>query len=301
MSYRLPPLVWLRAFEAAGRLRSFRAAGQELHVTPSAISHHVRSLEQRLGRPLFQRSGNSVELTREGEGYLAGVSAGFAQLESAAEVFDSPAAPPRLTIGAFPFLVSEVLVPDLGELRTRLPGVAISVVSGTHLELLTHADPDRRVDAIIRYGDGRFPACTARKLTEVELIPVSTPALLARAGRGGDEQLVVNGPRITVAGPFDGWSRWAESTGTALSPIADVLRFDSYLSAMRAVEQGLGVGLGIRPFVDSWLASGRITVVLDRPAAAGQASYLVTAQCTGARPELDALADWLLGRFASNR
>jgi DNA-binding transcriptional LysR family regulator len=294
---RLPPLVWLKAFEAAGRLQSFRAAADELHVTASAISHHVRSLERHLARPLFQRTGNSVGLTREGEAYLARLSAGFAQLAGAADVLDSPTASRRLTIGAFPFLVSEVLMPGLAELRSRLPGVAISVVSGTHLELLTHADPTLRVDAIIRYGDGRFPGCQARKLTDVTLVPVSAPALAA-----GDDaaaaRLVANGPRIAVAGPFDGWSTWTKATGVVLSPEAEVLTFDSYVTAMRAAEQGLGAGLGIRPFVDPWLESRRLRILLDRPAAVGEASYLVTAVHAGPRPELDTLAEWLLGRFA---
>ena len=297
MSHRLPPLVWLKAFEAAGRLQSFRAAADELHVTASAISHHVRSLERHLARPLFQRTGNSVCLTREGEAYLSRLSAGFVQLASAAEVLEGASGARRLTIGAFPFLVSEVLMPGLAELRSRLPGVALSVVSGTQLELLSHMDPKLRVDAIIRYGNGRFPACQARKLTDVALVPVAAPAL-AVADEDAAHRLIAGGPRITVAGPFDGWSAWAEATGAALSPEAEVLTFDSYLTAMRAAEQGLGVALGIRPFVDPWLESRRIRVLVDRPAAAGEASYLVTAHHAHPRPELDTLADWLLGRFA---
>jgi len=298
---RLPPLIWLRAFEAAGRLRSFRAAAQELHVTPSAISHQVRALEGRLGRPLFERSGNRVRLTCEGERYLAQVSAGFAQLSRAADALDQPTASPRLHIGAFPFLVSEILIPHLDELRARLPGVALSVGSGTQLGLLTHADPAARLDAIIRYGDGRFPGCTARKLTDVELVPIASPVLLTRVAPNGAETLVANGPRIGVSGPFDGWSAWADATGVTLSPAAEFIAFDSYLSAMRATEQGLGVGLGIRPFIDPWLRSGRIALVLDRSAPAGEASYLVTAQHAGARPELDVLEDWLLARFRQPR
>lgn len=297
MPNRLPPLVWLKAFEAAGRLQSFRAAAEELHVTPSAISHHVRSLERRLGRPLFERAGNSVKLTREGELYAARISEGFARLSSAAEVFDVPTTARRLTIGAFPFLVSEILVPNLGELRARLPGVALAVVSATHLGLLTHADPAHRIDAIIRYGDGHFPSCAARKLTDVDLVPVASPGLLGKADFRDVRRLLAHGPRVTIDGPFDGWSVWATATGITVSPRSDALAFDSYLSAMRAVEQGLGVGLGIRPFIDPWLAAGRVAIVLDKPVEADQASYLVTAQYAGARPELDVLADWLLARF----
>ena len=298
MTNRLPPLVWLKAFEAAGRLQSFRAAAEELHVTPSAVSHHVRSLERRLGRPLFERAGNSVKLTREGEAVRgADLRRVRASVERGRGVRRSCAR--RLTIGAFPFLVSEILVPNLGELRARLPGVSLAVVSETHLGLLTHADPAQRIDAIVRYGDGRFPACTARKLTDVELVPVASPELLGTADKRDAKRLLAHGPRVTIDGPFDGWSVWASATGIAVSPRSDALAFDSYLSAMRAVEQGLGVGLGIRPFIDPWLAERRVAIVLDEPVTADQASYLVTAQYAGARPELDVLSDWLLARFVN--
>lgn len=294
---RLPPLSWLRAFEAAGRLQSFRDAAHELHVTPSAVSHHVRSLEQHLGRPLFQRTGNSVRLTREGAGYLERLSAGFAQLACAAQALSDAGEPGRLTVGAFPFLVSEVLMPALAELRARLPGVAIAVVSDTQLQSLTDADPARRVDAVIRYGDGRFPGCTARKLTDVSLVPVAAPGRVPD-GTAEARRLVTDGPRIAVTGPFEGWRVWARATGTALSSSADVLSFDSYPSAMRAAEQGLGVGLGLRPFIDPWLESGRLAVLLDRPVPVDQASYLVTAHYAAHRPDLEVLADWLVERFS---
>ena len=298
MSRRLPPLVWLRAFEAAGRLQSFRAAAEELHVTASAISHHIRSLEGQIGRPLFQRTGSGVRLTREGEAYLARLSAGFEQLAQAADVLEEPAAPRQLTLGAFPFLVSEVLMPGLVELRRRLPGVGISVVSDTHLDSLTHADPKRRVDAVIRYGTGRFPGCRARKLTDVSLVPVAAPALVP-ADEAEALRRVVGGPRVAVAGPFEGWAAGAAATGVGLSPDAEVLTFDSYLTAMRATEQGLGVGLGIRPFIDRWLADRRVRILVERSAPVGEGSYLVTARHAAPRAELDVLAAWLADRFAS--
>lgn len=296
MSSRLPPLSWLRAFEAAGRLQSFRAAAAELHVTPSAISHHVRALEERVGRPLFVRTGSGVALTREGEAYLARVSAGFETLAAAGDVLEAPAAGRRLRLGGFPFLVSEVLVPNLAGLRERLPGVALKVSTETDLVALTRADPEQRLDAVIRYGSGRFPGYSARKLTDVALVPVAAPALLA-AARDTPEVLIHQGPRVAVAGPYSGWAMWTAGSGIAVDAAAEVVAFDSYLSAMRATEQGLGVGIGVLPFVDLWLAAGRLAVVLDVPVPAQQGAYLVTGRYAAARPELDVLADWLQERF----
>jgi len=300
MPQQLPPLVWLRAFDAAGRLQSFKAAARELHVTPSAVSHHVRSLENFLGRPLFQRSGNRVRLTTEGETYLHRVSAGFAELARAADVLSPYDRSRKLIIGAFPYLVSEVLLPQLAELRERLPGISLSIVSGTQLGLLTHIDPDQRVDALIRYGNGHFPSCTARKLTDVSLIPIAAPGFVRQMSTT-PEFAIANGPRVAVEGPFDGWSAWAETAGITLDDMAEVLTVDSYLAAMRAVEQGLGAGLGIRPFIDGWLTDRRIEILLHADCALGEASYLVTAQHANARPELDVLHEWLLERFHLTR
>lgn len=292
---RLPPLTWLRAFEAAGRHESFRAAAAELHLTPSAISHHVRALESRLGQPLFERTPNRVALTEEGRAYLARLSAGFAELAAAAEVFELRDASRRLVIGAFPFLASEVLLPGLPALQAQLPGVGISVVSETALARLTDADPGRRVDAIVRYGTGRFPGCRARRLTAVELVPVAAPGY---AGGRDPRVLVSEGPRIAVSGPFAGWQVWSEGAGVPLgSGAAEVLTVDNYQTAMRAAEQGVGIGLGIRPFVDAWIRQGRLSVLLNRPVPAGQSSYLVTPQHSQGRPDLGVLAAWLEGLF----
>ncbi len=291
----LPPLTWLRAFEAAGRSSSFRAAADELHVTPSTISHHVRDLEARLAVPLFDRSGGGVRLTAEGEAYLARVSAGFEALAEAADALVAGHAAHTLRIGAFPFLASEVLIPNLEELRARLPGVTLSVVSDTSVAALTRADPADRLDAIVRYGDGRFPGYRARKLTDVALVPIASPGLLTTLDSGSAAMAAA--PRITVAGPYDGWAVWSEGSGITL-PDADLLVFDSYLAAMRATEQGLGIGLGILPFIRSWLDERRVVPVLEQPVPAGQSSYLVTAHHAGDRREVMVLEEWLLARFA---
>lgn len=298
MPQRLPPLTWLRAFEAAGRLESFRAAAEELHVTPSTISHHIGDLETQLQVPLFQRGGNGVRLTREGEAYLTRISRGFAVLTDAAQVLQAPAAVSRLSIGAFPFLVSEVLIPGLGELRARLGPVTVSVVSDTRLSTLTEADPQHRLDAVIRYGQGRFAGCVGSKLSDVSLVVVAAPDLAGSFDRAGASTPLDQAPRVGVAGPFDGWGVWARGAGVRLPAGGDELVFDSYLSAMRAVEQGLGLGLGIRPFIHPWLQTGRVVVVDPREVPAGQDSYLVTARYRGIRPQLQVLGEWLAERLA---
>ena len=297
LSKQLPPLTWLRAFEAAGRLQSFRGAALELHLSPSAVSHHIRSLEEHLAKPLFQRTGNSVILTLEGGVYLQEISAGFVRLTGAVEVFEQFEQHTRLTIGAFPFLVNEWLLPNLGELRELLGGMDISVVSDTRLELLTVADPGKRVDAIIRYGNGKFPSCKSVKLTDVTLVPVASPELI---GRFGADDLLRNGPCIVVTGPFNAWEVWAAGANVEFVKNRSALNFDSYDTALQAAEHGLGVALGIRPFIDEWLKEGRLHIVKDHCVDAGQSSYLVTPRHDNLRPELALCTSWLSNLFAQS-
>ena len=293
-SKQLPPLTWLRAFEAAGRFQSFRAAAEELHLSPSAISHHIRSLEEYLAKPLFQRTGNRVILTLEGSAYLAEVSAGFTRLKNAAHVIDNFDPQKQLTIGAFPFLVNESLLPNLNQLREMLGGREISVVSDTRLEQLTAADPNKRVDAIIRYGNGKFPGCTAVKLTDITLVPVASPELIERVGA---DRLLAEGTRIIVDGPFKGWDTWARGAKVNFAENTSKLSFDSFVTALQAAEHGLGITLGIRPFVDEWLNQGRLATVTDQHINAGQGSYLVMARHDNLRTDLALLTTWLTNLF----
>jgi DNA-binding transcriptional LysR family regulator len=103
----LPPLSWLRSFEAAGRLLSFKQAASELCVSPSTISHQIRDLEDYLGTPLFVR-GKQLRLTEEGRSYLSPVESGFELLRSAEIKIPTDS---RFNIGAFPFLANEILTP----------------------------------------------------------------------------------------------------------------------------------------------------------------------------------------------
>src|SRR5215467_6810643 len=100
-----PPLTWLRAFEAAARLGSLKDAADELSVSPSTISHHVRDLEARIGVPLFTRTGRGVALTVEGEQYFQTLRHAFELLRGSVAGADDAAR--RLRIGCFPFLANE--------------------------------------------------------------------------------------------------------------------------------------------------------------------------------------------------
>ena len=160
MSYRLPPLNGLRAFEAAGRHLSFKAAARELSVTPGAVGQQVKLLEQALGVPLFQRLHRGLVLTAQGEALLPDVAEAFACLSKAADTVARalPTRPLRLGI-------SPALSDDPGRLLARLAGADASpdyvqaVATDEVAELLAG-----RLDALLRPGPGPYPGLHAEAL-----------------------------------------------------------------------------------------------------------------------------------------
>jgi LysR family glycine cleavage system transcriptional activator len=284
-----PPLTWLRAFEAAARLGSLKDAAEELSVTPSTISHHVRDLEARLGAPLFTKQGRGVALTAEGEQYFRTLRQAFELLRGTA--IESADRARRLRIGCFPFLANEVIVPRLDELKLALSGTSITLRNDVHLDALLDPQPSNRLDVLIRYGTGDFPGCLSLELAPVDLAPIIAPGA-HRIERAED---VLELPVIHVAGPFDGWKAWADGHGLVGRPTRVVLETDSYHAAALAVEQGAGICLGILPFMRPWFAARRVQMIGALTTRIEQRAYLVYGLHNERNRDIPRLREWLKG------
>jgi LysR family glycine cleavage system transcriptional activator len=282
-----PPLTWLRAFEAAARLGSLKSAAEELSVTPSTISHHVRDLEARLGAPLFTKHGRGVTLTAEGEQYFLTLRQAFELLRGS--VLEAADRPRRLRIGCFPFLANEVIVPRLDELKRVLSGTAITLRNETHLDALLDPQPSNRLDVLIRYGTGDFPGYLSLELARVELVPITAPGAY-RIERAED---VLSLPIIHVVGPFDGWKAWADGQGLAGRPSQVALETDSYHAAALAVERGAGICLGILPFMRPWFAARRVQMIGSLTTRIDERAYLVYALHNEHNRDIPRLHEWL--------
>jgi LysR family glycine cleavage system transcriptional activator len=283
-----PPLAWLRAFEAAGRLGSFKAAAEALNVSPSTVSHQIRDLELWLEAPLFDRGAKTIALTREGERYLVPLTAAFDLLRSASDSIE--ARPERLRIGAFPFLVNEILVPNVSAIRDALGGAHLSFHSDTHRAALLHADPDSRLDVLIRYHDrSEMPGLLVRELFAIELVPIKSVGSPPIA----DLETLLAQPIVRVLGRFDAWRQWAEALDVQSRPAAHGMATDSYHAAVLAVSRGAGICLGISPFIRPWLTAGKIETVEAFRAPIRQSACLVYAPHQRDNPYIDRLHGWL--------
>lgn len=288
MSRRLPPLNWLRAFEAAARHVSFTAAAQELNVTAAAVSQHVKALEQYLGVALFRRVHQGLHLTDAGQAY-------WPQLCMALDLIDRATrelahAPPHLlTVRAPSSLSIQWLTPRLERFTRRYPDSAIRLTAlGPSGEVGQNG-----VDLEIRYGNGQWPGLTAELLLREQVFPVCSPALAALLHSPAD---LVRQTLLHVVGPPDyaeNWPVWLRAAGVE-ERMGPGLSFDQSVTALQAAVNGLGVALGRSPLVERELAAGLLVAPFALRLTSREGYWIVYPPATGERGPVRAFREWLL-------
>ena len=257
----LPPLNALRAFEAAGRLGSFKEAAAELHVTHGAVSQHVRLLEAWLGASLFERHNRRVTLTPAAKAYLEEIGPLFERLSQATARYGVFATVSRtLSVNAPATFTLRWLVPRLARFRDAHPGVDVAVETAN--EPLESLSDDW--DIIIRGGPDTFYGYAMRPFLSEERLPVCSPALLKRqplrvaADLRGHTLLHTSSlPRL--------WPDWlAKAQVPSLTPVA-ALTFDHFYLTLQAAIDGIGVAMGPTALVVDDLAAGRLVAPFSGP------------------------------------
>ncbi len=264
----LPPLEWIRVFEAAGRLGSFTAAADELSLTQSAISQRIRRLEDRLGVKLFERHRRGVELTLEGEAYLYHVQLALGALsKSTHDMFDLHRSR-RISIAATVSVATLWVAPRIKILKAERPNIQVFLAS-----IVRIPDYDAvGADLEIRFGNA-WPDRQGVMLYEDAMSPVCSPELLASAP-GGDWRGL---PTISVVGPRPGWADWNSATGELpTGPLTH--RFDTFITAMQAAISGAGVLLGSLPLCDQAIRDGSLVRVSKNEVRTGGGYWLLWPQ-----------------------
>ncbi|PVX81195.1 transcriptional regulator GcvA [Paraburkholderia unamae] len=257
----LPPLNALRAFEAAGRLGSFKEAAAELHVTPGAVSQHVRLLEAWLGAPLFDRQNRRVALTPAAQAYLEAIGPLFEQLAQATARYGVPQTASRtLSVNAPATFTLRWLVPRLAKFRAGHPDVEVKVeTSNGPLESLSEEH-----DIIIRGGPDTFYGYAMRPFLTEERLPVCSPALLQRAPLRSPGDLRQHTLLHTSSLPRL-WPDWLASARLADLRPAAALTFDHFYLTLQAAIDGIGVAMGPTALVADDLAAGRLVTPFAGP------------------------------------
>lgn len=296
MSRRLPPLNAVHTFEAAARHLSFYRAAEELHVTPSAVSHQVRSLEGFLGARLFHRLTRQVVLTEEGQAYLPAIRAALDEIRAATERVTAARESGPLTMSVAPPFATGWLVPRLPRFQVAHPDIEIRLSLVRSTELVDFARSD--VDIVIRYGEVDRPGLRNHRLITEELVPVCSPVLLA-----GPKPLMhpadLRHATLLHALPRLGqWQMWLSAAGVSGVDAERGPKFHNTPLTLDAALAGLGVAIADRRLVAKELDSGRLVVPFAIPLPTESAYYLVYPQERADYPKIAAFRDWLLAEVA---
>ncbi len=257
---RLPPFSALRAFEAAARLGSFAAGGDELHQTPSAISHQVRALEAWFERALFVRSVRRVTLTADGDRLLRELSTAFDQIEDVCTALRPRAARSGLSVHCSPSFASKWLGPRLAWFKQAHPAITMQLSSNAEpIDLKSHAD----IDVDITYGAP--PACTGIVVESLGIEP-TLPLASPRLFKGSPPTRPRDLARFTLIdsklNPVQ-WADWCKLNRLKL-PSTERPSFDRGSLAVAAAADGLGIALETSRFAEAELTRGEL-IAIDGP------------------------------------
>lgn len=279
----------MRSFEAAARLKSFNKAAEELFVTPSAISHQIKTLEEFLGAPLFRREKRRTHLTPAGEKYLTAVEHALDEIDLATRRLISSPNTSVVNISVVPAFLTRWLVPRIRQFQEQYPDVELRLSASTGLVDFTHSD----TDMAIYFGRGEWENVEMLYLREVNLVPVCSPKLLE-----GEQPLcsVKDLPYhtlIQVTSRLDEWELALEKTGISTAQISKTLTFSSTSLAISAAIEGVGIALTDLELVEREIEFGQLIIPFELSIETHKAFYLVYQQGRQLTHAMQAFHDWI--------
>jgi LysR family transcriptional regulator, glycine cleavage system transcriptional activator len=291
---RPPPLHLLRVFECAARHLSFKRAAEELSVTPSAISHQIKALEEHLKIALFERGARSLSLTAAGAHYAGTLHELFDRLKRSTAELHAEFGRSRLKLHVTPFFLGEMLIPRLEDFRVRHPDVEIQI--DTALSRLD--EHPSSADLSIVLGEAPWSGLVADPLVRLKLVPVCAPELQIKVKADHPSDWAAQ-TIIRYSSRLDAWEIWAERAGIGAISSAPGLSFDSIYAALRAAEQGLGIAMAPLPLAAGWLASGRLMRASPIEVDTALGFHLVHREKDVQRPAVRAFRAWAKATLAS--
>lgn len=294
MSRRLPPLNSLRVFEAVARHLSITKAADELNVTPAAVSHQVKTLEDHLGLPLFHRVNRNLLLTDAGQACLPGIREGFERLTSAIQEIDNLGDAGILNVSVAPSFAAKWLVPRLDSFAAQHPDIDVRVSASMQL-----MDFERdNVDLAIRYGAGRYPNLAVERLLKEEVFPVCSPKLLegeqplsSPAALRHHTLLHDDSPEDDISCPT--WPMWLKAAGITDVDGARGPRFNQSSLVLEAAVLGRGVAMAKARLAAADLVEGRLVKPFKGTMPVDFAYYIVCPEAKLKLRKVGVFRDWL--------
>ncbi|MES0828439.1 LysR family transcriptional regulator [Ruegeria sp. SCP11] len=278
----------LRAFDAAAQHSSFRAAAEDLSVTPTAISHHVRGLEDQLGVKLFYREGRDVVLTEDGRRLAKATRQAFGVLDNAVNSLRRGARK-AVRLMAGPIVTARWLMPRISDLWAAHPGIELEVVPSSQ----PGVQNTENVDIVIRWARMGEMSDNATKLLELRPVAIASKDFVAEHAPIAHASDLLRLPLLHQKNHW-GWLDWFATMKVPVSnPLSGPIFQDSNV-LLRGAAEGQGVTIGWLPLIDPDLAEGRVVRLFDEDIAPTHAYFVEVVNRSSARREVQHVEKWLL-------
>lgn len=285
-------LAGLRAIETVARLGTLTAAAEELGVTPGALSQRITRTEAQLGRPVFDRSGQSLRPTELGRDISARLTRGMAELAAAVALAD-PARDQTLTISVAPLFASRWLVWRLPRFTAAHPQIRVRIEPASRL-ITPGLDG---IDIGLRVGRGDWPGLRLERLMPQRFFPVCAPALAERLRRAED---LAHVPVIRENPRLLGWSDWLAPHGLTPDILPDGPELADGGLCLNAAMSGQGVFMAWAVLAADALTEGTLVRPLPGHAVSDESYWLVTAPESHRKPAIGKFRDWLRAELAES-
>ncbi len=286
---RTPALKAIKTFQIAAKHSSFAVAADELCITPSAVSHQIKTLETQLGLPLFSRAARALALTDAGARYLEQIDDLFMRLDSVTEQLRARYGRNSVRLHVPAYFASEMLLPRLSEFSKLHDGIDLRIeTQGVHGR--THA---AEADISVVVGTGPWNGLVAHKMFAQTMVPACSPELFSERPVRRYEDL--NSHTLLVhEARRDDWDRWATAVGMKNLQPAQIVRIDSMSAATRAAEKSIGIALLPAELSRRKFASGRLKRVFDDELVTQEDYTLLVRAEDENRDDIRALCAWLI-------
>lgn len=289
MNKQLPPLHLLTIFEASARHQSFKMASEELFLTPSAVSHQIKSLEEFLGFSLFIRQSRGVKLNSAGKMYLDYVQESLQLLAKGTQSVKRKYQSPNLKISTFSTMATNVIIPQLGFFQQAHPEIDIRIEAGLDITDIRYED----FDLALRIGHGDWPNVAMRKLLDIKIAALCSKDFADKHQLTSVEQ-IVDVPLIDLTSMTNVWKTWATATNVDHDNFHHNLTFSNYEASLHAAEQGLGLCLALMPIESSLVKRNILVNPFDMTINFGRSLYAVYREEDHNRHDIQCFLDWLV-------
>lgn len=289
----LTPIRGLRSFCVAAQCLSFKHAAMQLYLTPSAISHQIKQLEDQLGKQLFKRQVRSIELTADGRKLFESISPILEQLETSIRDFSQDQSSNNISITLPEFFASELMMPRLNKWSIRYPNINLQLETTKSKQ-----ESSKKTDLSIVLASSRPTDTIVHELFPIHYVPAVSPDLYEQIKEDGVEAINKVNLITHQFRPY-AWHTWANEVEFNHFTPKQIVQVDSMFSVARAAQRGLGIALIPMPISKSWFDEKVLTQLFEQTLSTQDKYYLIQHDWHESRPELELFVEWLLAEFST--